>query len=117
MSMFHCDNASYVHLTKRFSQNKLSKRPTYDEGAKECTHEMAKSHNQCLTKKEESTYLETYNCEYIKSPKPERFARAMVSCSQQDSLLLLQCIMPNPKPYLTPCTTIDLRNKSIVLAS
>ena len=42
---------------------------------------MAKEHNQCLTKSEDKTYLETYNCEYIKSPKPERFARAMVSCS------------------------------------
>ena len=39
---------------------------------------MGKTHNRCLTKKEENTYLETYNCEYIKSPKPERFARAMV---------------------------------------
>jgi len=60
-------------------------RPTFDEGAEECTHEMAKEHNQCLIKSEEKTYLETYNCEYIKTPKPERFARAMVS----DSLSLL----------------------------
>ena len=30
-------------------------------------------------KSEDKTYLETYNCEYIKSPKPERFSRAMVS--------------------------------------
>ena len=55
-----------------------SNRPTYDEGANECTHEMGKSNNRCLTKNEENTYLETYNCEYIKSPKPSRFARAMV---------------------------------------
>lgn len=54
-------------------------RPTYDEGVKECTHVMAKQHNNCLTKRDDKTYLETYNCEYIKSPKPERFARAMVS--------------------------------------
>eukprot|EP00956_Cyclotella_meneghiniana_P032471 scaffold89508_cov77-Cyclotella_meneghiniana.AAC.3 len=51
--------------------------PTYDENVKECTKEMGKTHNKCLAKKEENTYLETYNCEYIKSPKPERFARAM----------------------------------------
>ena len=38
---------------------------------------MAKEHNQCLTKSDAKTYLETYNCEYIKTPKPERFARAM----------------------------------------
>ena len=54
-------------------------RPTYDDGAKECTHEMGKEHNQCLIKRDDKTYLETYNCEYIKTPKPERFARAMVS--------------------------------------
>ena len=54
-------------------------RPTYDEVAEECTHKMAKDHNQCLAKSEDKTFLETYNCEYIKSPKPERFARAMVS--------------------------------------
>eukprot|EP00970_Alexandrium_tamarense_P016414 scaffold6502_cov187-Alexandrium_tamarense.AAC.8 len=59
--------------------------PTYDEGAKECTHEMGKTHNQCLTKKQDTTYLETYNCEYIRSPKPERFSRAMVR--QQTTLL------------------------------
>lgn len=61
--------------------------PTYDEGVKECTKEMGKTHNQCLTKKVESTYLETYNCEYIKSPKPGRFARAMV----REALLFLTC--------------------------
>eukprot|EP00986_Skeletonema_menzelii_P010267 scaffold4987_cov135-Skeletonema_menzelii.AAC.7 len=32
--------------------------PTYDEGAKECTREMAKNNNQCLTKNESMTYLE-----------------------------------------------------------
>lgn len=51
----------------------------YDETTKECTREMGKQHNQCLTKSDNVTYLQTYNCEYIKSPKPERFARAMVS--------------------------------------
>lgn len=59
--------------------NTLDKRrPIFDEGASECTRDMAKSHNQCLAKSVNNTYLETYNCEYIKSPKPERFARAMV---------------------------------------
>lgn len=33
----------------------------------------------CLTKKTTETFLKTYNCDYIKSPKPERFQRAMVS--------------------------------------
>ncbi|KAL7438420.1 hypothetical protein ACHAXM_006310 [Skeletonema potamos] len=61
--------------------------PTYDEGAKECTHEMAKNHNQCLTKNESMTYLETYNCEYIKSPKPDRFARAMKQLYRPDFVL------------------------------
>eukprot|EP00804_Cyclotella_cryptica_P012123 CCRYP_009834-RC/>CCRYP_009834-RC protein AED:0.07 eAED:0.07 QI:207/1/1/1/0.66/0.57/7/247/796 len=61
--------------------------PTFDEGVKECTHEMAKSHNQCLSKKEENTYLETYNCEYIKSPKPDRFARAMKQIYRPDFVL------------------------------
>ena len=59
--------------------NTLNKcRPTFDEGVSECTREMAKTHNQCLAKSEDKSYLETYNCEYIKSPKPQRFARAMV---------------------------------------
>ena len=61
--------------------------PTYDEGAKECTHEMAKTHNQCLAKNESMTYLETYNCEYIKSPKPDRFARAMKQLYRPDFVL------------------------------
>mmetsp|Transcript_19818 Transcript_19818/g.34124 ORF Transcript_19818/g.34124 Transcript_19818/m.34124 type:complete len:193 (+) Transcript_19818:56-634(+) len=63
------------------------RRPTYDEGAKECTHEMGKQHNQCLIKSEDKTYLETYNCEYIKSPKPERFARAMKQFYRPDFVL------------------------------
>ncbi|KAK1737664.1 glycosyltransferase (family 2) [Skeletonema marinoi] len=61
--------------------------PTYDEGAKECTHEMAKNNKQCLTKNESMTYLETYNCEYIKSPKPDRFARAMKQLYRPDFVL------------------------------
>ena len=61
--------------------------PTYDEGAKECTREMAKNNNQCLTKNESMTYLETYNCEYIKSPKPDRFARAMKQLYRPDFVL------------------------------
>jgi len=61
--------------------------PTYDEGVEECTHEMAKQHNQCLVKSEKKTYLETYNCEYIKSPKPERFARAMKQLYRPDFVL------------------------------
>lgn len=32
----------------------------------------------CLVKATNVTYLEAYNCEYIRSPKPERFQRAMV---------------------------------------
>lgn len=67
--------------------------PTYDEGVKECTKDMGKTHNQCLTKKAENTYLETYNCEYIKSPKPERFARAMV----RNDFCAFCYIMPKPQ--------------------
>ncbi|KAL3805733.1 hypothetical protein ACHAW5_010936 [Stephanodiscus triporus] len=64
--------------------NTLDKRrPIFDEGASECTREMAKSHNQCLAKSVNNTYLETYNCEYIKSPKPERFARAMTELAME----------------------------------
>lgn len=40
---------------------------------------MANKYNPCLAKDDARTYLETYNCEYIKSPKPTRFERAMVS--------------------------------------
>lgn len=62
--------------------------PTFDEGAEECTHKMAKEgHNQCLMKSDDKTYLETYNCEYIKSPKPERFARAMKQFYRPDFVL------------------------------
>jgi len=35
----------------------------------------------CLAKRANETYFKTYNCEYIKPPKPERFQRAMVSFS------------------------------------
>ncbi len=35
--------------------------------------------DSCLVRKKNETFLKTYNCEYIKSPKPERFQRAMVS--------------------------------------
>ena len=31
----------------------------------------------CLVQNDNYTFLQTYNCEYIKSPKPERFQRAM----------------------------------------
>ncbi|KAL7549697.1 hypothetical protein ACHAWF_012964 [Thalassiosira exigua] len=61
--------------------------PTYDEGAKECTHKMAKTHNQCLAKSDNRTYLETYNCEYIRSPKPDRFERAMKQFYRPDFVL------------------------------
>ncbi|KAL7445960.1 hypothetical protein ACHAXH_009608 [Discostella pseudostelligera] len=61
--------------------------PTYDEGAKECTRDMAREHNQCLTKRDDKTYLETYNCEYIKTPKPERFARAMKQLYRPDYVI------------------------------
>ncbi|KAL3807566.1 hypothetical protein ACHAXA_006467 [Cyclostephanos tholiformis] len=62
--------------------------PTFDDGVKECTREMAKKHNQCMAKADDSTYLETYNCEYIKSPKPERFSRAMKQFYRPDFVLL-----------------------------
>ena len=55
------------------------KRPIVDESIEECTQEMATKYNPCLAKDDAKTYLETYNCEYIKSPKPTRFERAMVS--------------------------------------
>ena len=48
---------------------------------------MAKKNKQCLTKNESMTYLETYNCEYIKSPKPDRFARAMKQLYRPDFVL------------------------------
>lgn len=35
--------------------------------------------SSCLVRRKNETFLKTYNCEYIKSPKPERFQRAMVS--------------------------------------
>ena len=90
-------------------------RPTYDEGAKECTHEMVKEHNQCLTKSEDKTYLETYNCEYIKSPKPERFARAMVSCSLSlmYQILFLNGLISSPFILVLPFNAIEQRNNSI----
>ena len=41
----------------------------------------------CLVKSEEHTYLQTYNCEYIKSPKPDRFQRAMKQIYRPDYVL------------------------------
>lgn len=37
------------------------------------------SKGSCLSRKKNETFLKTYNCDYIKSPKPDRFQRAMVS--------------------------------------
>ncbi len=33
--------------------------------------------SSCLVRSQKYTFLQTYNCEYIKSPKPDRFQRAM----------------------------------------
>jgi hypothetical protein len=41
----------------------------------------------CLVRSEEHTFLETYNCEYIKSPKPDRFQRAMKQIYRPDYVL------------------------------
>ena len=41
----------------------------------------------CLVPNEEYTFLQVYNCEYIKSPKPERFQRAMKQIYRPDYVL------------------------------
>ena len=61
--------------------------PIFDDTVEECTQEMAKKHNPCLTKSDDKSFLETYNCEYIKSPKPDRFARAMKQIYRPDFVL------------------------------
>mmetsp|Transcript_26826 Transcript_26826/g.39212 ORF Transcript_26826/g.39212 Transcript_26826/m.39212 type:complete len:848 (-) Transcript_26826:67-2610(-) len=41
----------------------------------------------CLAKRANETYFKTYNCEYIKPPKPERFQRAMKQIYRPDYVL------------------------------
>ena len=41
----------------------------------------------CLIRDQKYTFLQTYNCEYIKSPKPERFQRAMTQMYRPDYVL------------------------------
>lgn len=41
----------------------------------------------CIGQKESTTFLETYNCEYIRSPKPQRFERARKQIYQSDYVL------------------------------
>lgn len=41
----------------------------------------------CLVRDEKYTFLQTYNCEYIKSPKPDRFQRAMKQIYRPDYVL------------------------------
>ena len=53
----------------------------FDERAEKCPTKMELKNStrlSCLTKDPQQTFLKSYNCEYIKSPKPDRFQRAMV---------------------------------------
>ena len=55
--------------------------PFFDKNALKCpsgTELLNSTRLPCLTKNPNETFLRSYNCEYIKSPKPERFQRAMV---------------------------------------
>lgn len=45
------------------------------------------SANSCLTQRSNETFLKTYNCEYIKSPKPYRFSRAMKQIYRPDFVI------------------------------
>ena len=54
--------------------------PTREEAADESTPGVS----SCLIPKKSETFLKTFNCEYIKSPKPERFQRAMKQLYRPD---------------------------------
>jgi len=41
----------------------------------------------CLTPRSNETFLRVYNCDYIKPPRPERFARAMKQIYRPDFVL------------------------------
>ena len=58
--------------------------PTFDPAYDQCPSREEVAENKtgvasCLVPRRNETFLKTYNCEYIKTPKPERFQRAMVS--------------------------------------
>ncbi len=59
--------------------------PLYDTSDKKCPSpeeaaDVSKPGiSSCLVPRRNETFLKTYNCDYIKSPKPDRFQRAMVS--------------------------------------
>jgi len=43
--------------------------------------------SSCVVPRNNETFLKTYNCEYIKSPKPDRFQRAMKQLYRPDFVL------------------------------
>jgi len=51
------------------------------------SHEDCQSANSCFAQNSNQTFLKTYNCEYIKSPKPSRFDRAMKQIYRPDFVL------------------------------
>lgn len=64
--------------------------PFFDKNALKCpsgTELLNSTRLPCLTKNPNETFLRSYNCEYIKSPKPERFQRAMKQLYRPDYVL------------------------------
>jgi Domain of unknown function. len=64
--------------------------PTYDPSYSNCPNEKEAADEKkpgissCLIPRKNETFLKVYNCEYIKSPKPERFQRAMKQLYRPD---------------------------------
>jgi hypothetical protein len=64
--------------------------PTFDPSYSQCPNEKEAADetkpgiSSCLIPRKNETFLKVYNCEYIKSPKPERFQRAMKQLYRPD---------------------------------
>jgi len=65
--------------------------PTYDyedcPSREEVADKKKPGISSCVAPRQNETFLNTYNCEYIKSPKPDRFQRAMKQMYRPDFVL------------------------------
>jgi len=65
-------------------------KPYFDDGLIECgnlNQTETPTATKCVAKSDDVTFLRSYNCDYIKSPKPERFQRAMKQIYRPDYVL------------------------------
>lgn len=78
--ILHNERASVLKFRSTTARPRLDLMvPTFDTVIKDCDKAKIEKSGKspCVTRAKNETFLRTYNCEYIKSPKPSRFQRAM----------------------------------------